>query len=183
VQEVFCLMELLGTHVPISWSSLFVLLCGVLLGHPVGRWLEMFLGWRRHMGVLAWIGLSAVLALTVTPDGEQSAGQGPCLPDHVTQLWSEPLHGSGGIGGGMLNVLLFLPLATAVVVASGRVWTAVSVVVVLPAAIEIAQRSIPGRMCSFSDYLTNTAGGMLGVVLGVLVLFRRSSASTVGKVG
>ncbi|MBP2329670.1 hypothetical protein JOF56_010055 [Kibdelosporangium banguiense] len=168
-------MELLGTHVPISWSSLLVLLCGMLLSHPVGRWLARSLGWRRRASVVAWAGLSAVVALTVTPDGVLPGDQGHCSPGEIAQLWSEPLHGSGGIGGGMLNVLLFMPLGAALVVASGRAWIAASVVVVLPVAIEVAQRSIPGRMCSFSDYLTNTAGGLLGIVLGVLVFTRRST--------
>jgi glycopeptide antibiotics resistance protein len=172
-------MELLGTHVPISWSALLVLLCGVLLGHSVGGWLATSLGWHRRASVAAWIALSTVLALTVTPDGAWSTGQDHCSLDYVAQVLSEPLRASGGIGGGLLNLLLFLPLGTALVVASGRAAIAVTMVLVLPVAIEVAQRSIPGRLCSISDSLANTAGGMLGVIIGVLALLWQSSLSTV----
>jgi hypothetical protein len=56
-------MELLGTHVPISWSTLLVLLCGVLLGHSVGGWLANSLGWHRRASAAAWIALRGHLIL------------------------------------------------------------------------------------------------------------------------
>jgi glycopeptide antibiotics resistance protein len=172
-------MELLGTHVPISWSTLLVLLCGVLLSRSVGDWLASSLGWRRGASVAAWIALSTVLALTVTPDGAESTGQDHCSLDYVAQVFSEPLRASGGVGGGLLNLLLLLPLGTALVMASGRASIAVLMVLALPVIIEVAQRSIPGRLCSISDYLTNTAGGILGVIIGVSVVLRQSLSSTV----
>jgi VanZ family protein len=55
-------------------------------------------------------------------------------------------------------------------------------VLVLPVAIEVAQRSIPGRLCSISDSLANTAGGMLGVIIGVLAILRHFSLSTVDTI-
>jgi hypothetical protein len=172
-------MELLGTHVPISWSTLLVLLCGVLLSHSVSDWLANSLGWHRRASVAAWVALSTVLALTVTPDGVDATDQGHCSPDYLAEVLSEPLRASGGIGGGLLNLLLFLPLGTALVMASGRASIAVTMVLALPATIEVAQRSIQGRLCSISDYLTNTAGGLLGVIIGVSVVLWRSLSSTV----
>jgi hypothetical protein len=138
----------------------------------VSRLLAAALGWRRGASAAAWTVLSAILALTVTPQAGEPIGVGHCLPDDLAQVWSAPLHGSGGVGGGLLNVLLFLPLGAALVVAAGGVWAALCVVVALPAVIEVVQRSIPGRMCSFSDYLTNTAGGLFGVAVGAFVLVR-----------
>jgi VanZ family protein len=171
-------MPLVGTHVPISWSTLLVLLCGVALVLPVSRWLATSLRWRRSAASVAWVALSAVLALTIPPVRVDPADPDHCLPDYLAQVWSEPLHTSGGIGGGLLNVLLLLPLAVALVVASGRAWMAVVIVLALPAIIEVVQRSIPGRLCSFSDYLTNAAGGVLGVVIGMLVVLWRFPAPT-----
>jgi VanZ family protein len=172
-------MTLVGTHVPISWSTLLVLLCGVALVPPVSRWLATSLRWRRSATGVAWVALSAVLALTIPSVRVDPADPDHCLPDYPAQVWSEPLHTSGGIGGGLLNVLLLLPLGAALVVASRRTWIAVAMVLALPAIIEVAQRSIPGRLCSFSDYLTNVAGGVLGVVIGMLVVLWRFPAPAI----
>jgi VanZ family protein len=168
-------MELLGTHVPISWPTVLVLLCGVLISHSVGGWLANSLAWHRRASIAAWTVLSAVLALTVTPDGSELTDQGHCSPSYAVQMWNDPLHSSGGIGGGLLNVVLFLPLGTALVLASRRAWIAVAVVLALPAAIEVVQRFIPGRTCSIADYVINTAGGIFGVLVGIVVLRRRAS--------
>ncbi len=170
-------MELLGTHVPISWPTLLILACGLLLAGPVGRWLGALPGWRRGAATVTWLALSAIVAFTIPPERGGPADPGHCLPDSATQVWSDPLHTSGGVGGGLLNVLLFLPLGAALVVASGRAWIAVIVVLGLPAVIEVAQRSIPGRLCSFSDYMTNSAGGLAGVIVGALVLIWHPSST------
>jgi VanZ family protein len=168
-------MELLGTHVPISWPAVLVLLWGILISHPVAGWLANALTWHRRASAAAWICLSVVLALTVTPDGSKLTDQGHCSPSYALQMWNDPLHASGGIGGGLLNVVLFLPLGTTLVLASRRAWIAVIMVLALPATIEVVQRLIPGRTCSIADYVINTAGGTLGVIIGITILSRRPS--------
>ncbi|CAM3369272.1 VanZ family protein [Kibdelosporangium persicum] len=175
-------MTMLGTHVPVSWWTLLVLLCGVMLGHPVSHWLAASLGWRHRASVVAWVAFSAVLALTIPPVWAEPADPDHCLPDYPAQVWIEPLHTSGGVGGGLLNVLLLLPLGAALVLAAGRARIAVVVVLTLPAIVEAAQRSIPGRLCSFSDYLANATGGVLGVVIGMLIIsWRVPSRECCGK--
>lgn len=42
------------------------------------------------------------------------------------------------------------------------------VILALPGAVELVQTQIPGRVCSGADYVTNVAGGLVGIGIGVL---------------
>ncbi len=66
--------------------------------------------------------------------------------------------------------MLLLPLGVAVVLAARRLGPGLLVVLVVPAAIELAQTRVPGRVCSGVDYATNASGGIVGVLLGGVVL-------------
>jgi len=65
-----------------------------------------------------------------------------------------------------LNVLLFVPLGAAVAVLLPRRGWPVAIVIplVLSAAVEFAQGSIPGRVTDPGDVLWNTVGGAIGVI-------------------
>ena len=66
----------------------------------------------------------------------------------------------------VLNVLLFVPLGAAVAVLLPRRGWPVAIVIplVLSAAVEFAQGSIPGRVTDPGDVLWNTVGGAIGVI-------------------
>lgn len=66
----------------------------------------------------------------------------------------------------VLNVLLFVPLgATLALLLARRAWpVAIVAAFALSAAVEFAQRSIPGRVPDGDDVLWNTVGATIGVL-------------------
>jgi hypothetical protein len=80
----------------------------------------------------------------------------------------QPLVGAFAFGDvdDVLNVLLFVPLgATLAMLLARRFWpVAIAVPLALSAAVEFAQRSIPGRVPDGDDVLWNTVGAAVGVL-------------------
>lgn len=66
----------------------------------------------------------------------------------------------------LLNVLLFVPLGATLALLLARRWWPLAIVVsfALSAAVEFAQRSIPGRVPDGDDVLWNTVGAAIGVL-------------------
>jgi hypothetical protein len=120
--------------------------------------------------------LTAALAFTLTPDGnEPPIGLSPCIPNGLDDLIFNIFHTGGGPAADALNVLLLIPLTTSLVIASRRPAIAVAVSILLPVGIELTQTVVPGRYCAISDIVTNSTGGLLGVLVGFLAtrLLRR----------
>ena len=70
----------------------------------------------------------------------------------------------------VLNVLLFVPLGAACVLAPRR-GLAVVVALAAPFVIESAQAVLPlGRVCDVTDLVTNLTGLLVGLALGLLVV-------------
>lgn len=75
----------------------------------------------------------------------------------------------------MLNVLLFLPFGIALAFVLGRRWSwlALPAGVAVSAAVEWAQRSIPGRVSDAEDIVWNTLGMAVGAMIGGLLVLLR----------
>lgn len=164
-------MRVLGAHVPVSAWTFAVLVVGGLISVLAAGPLARRRGWRHGPTLVTLLLLTAALSVTATP-GEESHANGllPCLSDDLSDLARDILHSGGGVAADLLNVLLLLPLAGAIVVATRRMLPGVAVAVLLPVLIESAQTVIPGRHCSLSDVVSNVAGALAGVTLGRLAL-------------
>lgn len=99
-------------------------------------------------------------AATLSPTAHQLSGVGNC-GTHLTT--------TGGLTSlqGLLNVLLFVPAAGMLTLASGRPADGIAAGIGLSAAVEAIQALIPplGRSCQLHDLIANTLGVFAGVSL------------------
>jgi hypothetical protein len=120
-------------------------------------------GWLvpRSAGVLAGLSLVPVLALTLIPAGGNRL-------DHVLCVvqFSVPTPGSVEL---LANVALFLPPAFFATLATRRPLVVLAAGVGLSAAIEALQAVVfaIGRACDTNDWMMNTIGVAVGVLLAV----------------
>lgn len=160
-------MKILGAHVPVSVWTLVVVVTGVAVSLLVWRPLARSRRWRPDATLAALLFLTGALALTLAPAGGSPAmGLDACIPYDWNDFLFNVLHTGGGIAGGVLNLLLLLPLTSSLVLASRRMLPAVAVAVLLPPAVELVQTQLPGRSCGITDMLTNGAGALLGIAVG-----------------
>ncbi|QKW22625.1 hypothetical protein HUT16_29215 [Kitasatospora sp. NA04385] len=124
---------------------------------------------RRHgLPLLPTLLLAAALA------GELAVTLYPTFSGGGTQAvcgWSDDLALAFRTEQGRLNLLMYAPIGLFGVLALGRPLAVSCGVLGLTAATETAQGLIPavGRACDSSDLAANAAGGLLGVLLGVVV--------------
>lgn len=139
----------------------------VLAWRPLARWT----GWAPGWTLVSLVVLVGVLALTLSPspDFPRPRGVRSCLREASAEMTGNPLAVLGSAEA-LLNLVLLVPLGLAVVLATRRLGLATALVIVLPAAVEITQTQVSGRLCSGSDYATNVTGGLAGVVLGAVTL-------------
>ncbi len=171
-------MIVFGAHVPVSIWTVVVLVVGavlsLLLWWPLARWRR----WQPAATLASLLLLTGTLALTVTPKGQDPPiGLDACIPSDLPDLVFNIVQIGDGLAGGLLNLLLMLPLTVSLVLATRRVRLGVAVALLLPFAVELTQTRLPGRYCGLSDLLINSAGALLGVALGWLaqqLLVRRS---------
>lgn len=130
-----------------------VLVCPLIGALLVGR--------PRAAWILAALAALAVLVLTLSPTGrELEVG---CVLELEARLTApEPL----------ANVVLTVPLALLVGVATRKPALGAAVVVALAVAIEAVQALAPalGRSCAADDALANGVGGVLGALLALAAL-------------
>lgn len=71
----------------------------------------------------------------------------------------------------LANVALFVPVGLFLLLLFGTRlwWIAAAGAFAMTAAIETAQRSIPGRVPDERDLVANTAGALIGIALGVVL--------------
>jgi hypothetical protein len=104
--------------------------------------------------------VALILAATLSPTAHRLAGVGQC-GTHLTT--------TGGLTSmqGLLNVLLFVPAAGMVTLASGRPADGIAAGIGLSASVEALQALIPplGRSCQLHDLIANTVGAFAGVGL------------------
>lgn len=71
----------------------------------------------------------------------------------------------------LANIALFVPVGLFLLLLVGTRfwWIAAALAFAMTSAIETAQRSIPGRVPDERDLLANTAGALVGIVIGVVL--------------
>jgi len=101
-----------------------------------------------------------VLAATLSPTAHRLGQIGEC-GTHLTT--------TGGLTSlqGLLNVLLFVPAAGMLTLASGRPGDGIAAGIGMSAAVEAVQALIPqlGRSCQLHDLIANSLGALCGVGL------------------
>lgn len=123
----------------------------------------------RLASLLMPAAVALILAATLSPTGNRPAGLGVCGM-HLTT--------TGGLTSmqGLLNVLLFIPAAGFLTLASGRPVDGIAFGIGLSAAVEALQAMMPplGRSCQLHDLIANTLGAFAGVGLaaGLQVVLR-----------
>ena len=71
----------------------------------------------------------------------------------------------------LANIALFVPVGLFLLLLFGTRlwWVAAAAAIAMTSAIEIAQRTIPGRVPDARDIAANTVGALIGIVLGVVL--------------
>ncbi|TDO54904.1 VanZ like protein [Kribbella sp. VKM Ac-2527] len=130
----------------------------------------------RLASVLMPAAFALVLAATLSPTANRLNGLGSCGTHLAT---------TGGLTSvqGLLNVLLFVPVAGMLTLACGRPADGIATGIGLSAAVEAIQALVPqlGRSCQLHDLIANTAGAFAGVGLaaGVQAIISRGRVLTV----
>jgi hypothetical protein len=111
-----------------------------------------------------------VIAATLSPTAHRLARVGEC-GTHLTT--------TGGLTSlqGLLNILLFVPAAGMLTLASGRPGDGIAAGIGMSAAVEAVQALLPqlGRSCQLHDLVANSIGAFCGVGLAAgLQLLTRS---------
>lgn len=150
----------------------------ILLTAPVARALGIG---RPHAALLVG-SIGVIVAATLFPDvvawvtGAPPSSSGApwsCDLERIRPSLTELLEGSEATA----NVLLFVPLGIAVALLPRRIRpVAVGLAVLSPIAIEIIQSGIPllDRRCQGEDVADNLLGLLLGVTIGLVVLWWRA---------
>jgi len=119
----------------------------------------------RVASLLMPAAFALILAATLSPTANRLPGIGSC-GTHLTT--------TGGLTSmqGLLNVLLFIPVATLLTLASGRPADGIAAGIGMSAAVEAIQALIPplGRSCQLHDLIANTLGAFAGVGLAAALL-------------
>lgn len=123
---------------------------------------------RRGIRLLAaTVAAIVVTALTLAPRSIVAPARGAFLSAMDAATGSLLFWIPYGDAEVVLNTVMFVPLgATIALLLSRRMWpVAIIGGFALSAAVEYAQRSIPGRVPDVDDVLCNTAGAVIGVAL------------------
>jgi uncharacterized membrane protein YccC len=141
------------------WLSPTALALLVILGPLVGRLVA------RRPGaawLLTGLGMLPVVVLTMLPTDQRAF-------ERCEVAWMLPTVGRVELAA---NVVLFVAPALFAAVATRRPAVAFVAASVLTALIETVQALVPalGRSCSTNDWLSNTIGAAIGVLLGVIAL-------------
>ena len=151
------------------WMSPTALVLLVVLGPILGRWLVA-------RPTVAWwllgISLLPIAAATLSPVDRR-------LEEFCVVQWALPTPSRVEL---MANVVLFVPPALLLAVATRRPLLALFLGAGLSAAIELVQAFVPaiGRSCDTTDWTSNTIGAAIGAALGwvALRLARRTAQRT-----
>ena len=140
---------------------------GALLGSRVAR----RLGAPTALGWILILSLGLVLAATLTPQREAldygAISVGSC---DLSRMGLAPLSAFRGFNDTSVNILVFLPLGTAIgLIPRSRAKAAVvGAAILLPFAIELTQLLVPAldRGCQSADVIDNLTGLAVGSVVG-----------------
>lgn len=165
-------VEVLGAAVPVSYWTIVSFFAGLAGIAAIWPKVADRVGWPRGYTLVELLALTLVLSLTLPP-GEESEQPGlrECFIGGIAALKGGLTH-FGNVSGTALNVLLFVPVGFGLAAATRKLWPAVTVSLLLPVVIEWAQTLLPGRECDSGDVAANFAGGLVGVVLAAVFVWR-----------
>lgn len=159
--------------VPVSWSTVLILSVALAVIAVGWRPVVRRTGWSARPTLVSAVGLAVVLALTLgggtEPDHIHGGAAACSAEESVAETLLEPTHNLESA----LNLALLVPVGAASALAVRRPFPPLLLVLVLPAAVEAVQLTVPGRICSPADYLLNALGGVVGVGTGVAALARQ----------
>ncbi|MGV9268223.1 VanZ family protein [Kitasatospora sp. NPDC003701] len=148
--------------------GLLLALAAAALHRPLAR----RTGWPR--GATAGLLVSAALLLGFTLPDQLEPGSAhrlaACLADRSVRTLQ------GGAAHHAANVLLWLPLGLFGTLATRRPLLVTALASAAWAAVELVQTLDPVRSCQYLDWGNNTAGVLLGALLGRQLLRRRERA-------
>lgn len=137
---------------------------------------EMF---HRHpfLSLTTFLYLGFVGWVTLTP--ASSAPTGSAIVTRVLarlQSYPELDWLTYGRAEFLANIALFVPVGVFLLLLVGTRfwWVAGLAAFLMTSAIETVQRSIPGRISDERDIVANTAGALLGIVLGLVLTYPAS---------
>jgi len=112
---------------------------------------------RRLLGRVLWLLSACIIALlTLTPAPRGTEINGFCI-----------VCGAAGGTDAVLNVLLFVPLGVGLALDELKPGVAIAAMCLASIGIELLQLNvIPNRDATISDVVMNSAGGMIGFVIG-----------------
>lgn len=125
-------------------------------------------GWGQRSAALAGCGLSLALAVTVV----RPAGQFPAGGLNVLTIARECVVGDLSLARTYekLNVAMLVPFAFFATLAIRRPVVVAACCVLLSGVVEFVQGATGGGTCQARDVVHNTAGGVLGALLAVILL-------------
>jgi glycopeptide antibiotics resistance protein len=127
------------------------------------------LPWLAVLAVIAVIVVVALLVWPTTVDGSLVALVEAIYSRFGTGAWSETIQ----LARFLANVVLFVPLALIVGLATRRWWLGFVIGVVTSAGSELVQRALPGRDASLEDLIANSLGAAIGALIALAVRSRR----------
>lgn len=145
----------------------------VAVGIAAGGHVSRLLGVRSVLGSAIILSLGIVLSATLTPQREAiefgAVSAGTC---DLTRIGLAPLARLRTLNDVSVNILLFVPLGTAIGLAPGsrRKVAVVIAAVALPFAIELTQLLAPvlDRACQSADVVDNLSGLVFGLAAGTV---------------
>jgi VanZ family protein len=145
----------------------------VVIAVAASRRLGMALGVRRAVACLLVLGLGVILSATITPSREAllygAMGRGTC---DFSRIGPASLQQLVHFGDPSLNVLLYIPLGTAIGLSLRSHFRIVLVLgaVALPFTIEATQLVVTSldRACQSADVSDNLTGLAIGLALGAI---------------
>jgi glycopeptide antibiotics resistance protein len=155
-------------------APLTVLAITLVVVWPAARWIGRRSGGRPVVAglFLLWVGI--VVALTLTPS-KPVPGAPVTMPPHFLEQIGHPrlvlslLTAAPSDAEQVANILLYVPVGFLARLVWRRTVPAALIGMALTIAIETCQYSIIGRAGSITDIRNNTAGAVIGALLGATV--------------
>ncbi|MCA2213298.1 VanZ family protein [Jidongwangia harbinensis] len=150
-------------------APLTVLAITLVVAWPAARWIAGRTGSRPLVAALFLLWVGIVVALTLTPSDPVP------VPPHYLEQIGHPrlvlslLTAAPSDAEQVANILLYVPVGFLARLVWRRTVPAALIGLVLTVAIETCQYSIIGRAGSITDIRNNTAGAVIGALLGATV--------------
>lgn len=141
---------------------LAAIVAGSLLFGVFGWLVAAWLGWSRTATALAGCGLALALGVTLARPGFRLSRAD--LHHPLAACVNDAFSLDGGLQ--LLNFAMLMPFALFATLASRRPLTTLACCALLSGGIEVIQAATSVGVCQKQDFLNNTVGAVLAVVVG-----------------